>query len=197
MGDDVERKLKESEYTIRQLQNAMMLLLSECDYEKITISELVRCVEMNRTTFYLFYSSKDELVQDICDVFFMDHFRKFAKANLAHDDVYKEKVFYETCHELLKQKKAIRRLMAIRTDQFDGYSQMETALEQMIMQLFIENDIKLKDNGPLDLFAKLYAAYIMASVKWFVSEGEQYEINTLFEMVKTYKQHGMYALLED
>nr|WP_246543078.1 TetR/AcrR family transcriptional regulator [Fusibacter paucivorans] len=174
----------------------MIQLLNEKEYEKITISELVNCVKMNRTTFYLFYSSKEALVQDICDIFFTEHFRKFARANLTHDEVYKEKVFLETSRELLAQKKAIRRLMAIRTERFDGYSQMETALEQMIMNLFLENNIRIKNSGPLDLFAKLYAAYIMASVKWFVEEGEHYEINTLFEMVKAYKRHGMYVLLE-
>ncbi len=47
--------------TRERLQNALIELLNERGYDAITIQDIVERADVGRTTFYLHYSSKDEL----------------------------------------------------------------------------------------------------------------------------------------
>ena len=44
------------------LQQALIELISECRYDAITIQNIVDRAGVGRTTFYLHYSSKDEIL---------------------------------------------------------------------------------------------------------------------------------------
>lgn len=58
--------------TRRWLQDALRKLLKTKPYQKINIGEIVFKAEVARPTFYLHYSSKDELLMSIFDDLFTD-----------------------------------------------------------------------------------------------------------------------------
>ena len=51
----------------------MIQLTGEMDYDKITITAISDKANISRTTFYLFYSSKKELIYDISETFLDDY----------------------------------------------------------------------------------------------------------------------------
>lgn len=51
--------------TKQQLTNALILLCEEKNYYDITISDICTCAGVNRSTFYHYYNSKDDLLRKI------------------------------------------------------------------------------------------------------------------------------------
>lgn len=61
---------KESNRITREcLQTALIYLMSQMPFDKITISELVRRSGVSRTAFYRNYSSKEEILNELCTSF--------------------------------------------------------------------------------------------------------------------------------
>ncbi|WP_294607998.1 TetR/AcrR family transcriptional regulator [uncultured Streptococcus sp.] len=56
-----------SEFTDQKIKTVMLDLLLEKPYFKIRITDITTLANINRTTFCLFYQSKEELVQCICE----------------------------------------------------------------------------------------------------------------------------------
>ena len=55
------KKDRRVQRTREQLQKALIELIGECEYDAITIQDIVDRAKVGRTTFYLHYDSKDEL----------------------------------------------------------------------------------------------------------------------------------------
>ncbi len=73
----MERKIKVFIVTVQKLHQAMIRLLENQEYEKISVAGIAKEADLNRTTFYLFYSSKEELIYDICDTFLDEYIEIF------------------------------------------------------------------------------------------------------------------------
>ena len=65
------------QYTRTVLKNAMLTLLKEKSYEKITVKELCEAAEINRGTFYLHYASPVALLKDIENQFVSENMQIF------------------------------------------------------------------------------------------------------------------------
>lgn len=65
------------QYTRTVLKNAMLTLLKEKSYEKITVKELCEAAEINRGTFYLHYASPSALLKDIENQFVSENMQIF------------------------------------------------------------------------------------------------------------------------
>ena len=72
--------------TRRWLKDALRELLQEKPYQKIKIGEIVYKAEVARPTFYLHFSSKDELLLSLFDEMFAD-FREALQNKLKQDNV--------------------------------------------------------------------------------------------------------------
>ena len=61
---------KEANKVTREcLQTALIQLMSQKPFEKITITELVRRSGVSRTAFYRNYESKEEILNEVCRSF--------------------------------------------------------------------------------------------------------------------------------
>ncbi|MEM7531762.1 MAG: TetR/AcrR family transcriptional regulator [Chloroflexota bacterium] len=69
MKKDIDLRAKR---TRRWLQNALRELVQKKSYHKITIGEIVTKAEVARTTFYLHFESKDELLLSLFDNLFTE-----------------------------------------------------------------------------------------------------------------------------
>lgn len=71
--------------TKKNLKNSMILLLSEKDFEHITITELCREAEVSRITFYSHYNDKyallDEIFDDMLQIGTEDYYRRQRENN--------------------------------------------------------------------------------------------------------------------
>lgn len=63
--------------TKMNLQNALILLLNEKDYHRITVTDIVTSADYNRTTFYRHYQDKEALAQDLIHAILEDLTKSF------------------------------------------------------------------------------------------------------------------------
>ncbi|MBN2503570.1 MAG: TetR/AcrR family transcriptional regulator [Anaerolineales bacterium] len=75
MNDRLDPRVRR---TRAALQKALIGLMSEKDYQKISISEIADRAGLARPTFYLHYSSKDELLLGYMDSMFEDYMEQIA-----------------------------------------------------------------------------------------------------------------------
>lgn len=57
--------IRKREATKKRIQDAMMVLYSQVDFQKITVSMICSEAGLHRSTFYLYYNSTDELLREI------------------------------------------------------------------------------------------------------------------------------------
>ena len=50
--------------TLKQIDNALLNILSETSFDKITVDELCRTAIINRSTFYKYYKNKNDLLNN-------------------------------------------------------------------------------------------------------------------------------------
>ena len=68
------------------LQKALLDLLHEKNYNKITISDITRKADLARPTFYAHYKTKDHLLTSIIDGYLEGLFLTLEKANISKED---------------------------------------------------------------------------------------------------------------
>lgn len=195
--ETLERKLKNSEFTVQKLKEAMMVALNEKEYDKITIQYIVSLARINRTTFYLFYGSKQELLGEVCDTFLQDFFEGLIEATDAKDDKKEEVLFNEVIAYLRKWHDAIWRLINIRTPEFEACDRIVIAFKRMFLVAAKNANLKNSKDAPVTLFKELYAASIMATIKWWLLEGEKYQNLELLTMIRDIKHKGLSKVIEN
>ncbi len=98
------------------LQTALIYLMNEKPFDKITITELVARSGVSRSAFYRNYSSKDDIIEEICD----DILAVISKA--IHDiqnkdDVYQ--LFYQIFEEIKENEQKM--MLFLKADYPDKY----------------------------------------------------------------------------
>jgi AcrR family transcriptional regulator len=74
-----QKKMQESKYqkTARRMDEALLELLYRKDYEYITIKEICKKAEVNRSTFYLHYENMDDLLLECLTLKYDEFFSSF------------------------------------------------------------------------------------------------------------------------
>lgn len=77
-----EKKIRKTDrrtlYTIQVIKDVYLELLHEKNWEKISVTEICKRAEINRTTFYLHYESSTHVLEDILDELFEKLTKDFA-----------------------------------------------------------------------------------------------------------------------
>lgn len=116
IGDiSMERKLKNtSAQTLQNIQNSMIQLMGEMDYDKITITAISDKANISRTTFYLFYSSKKELIYDISDTFLDDYMDTFIQSMDVASQESVDRIFRQAFFNLKKKANVLKVFMDLK-----------------------------------------------------------------------------------
>ena len=59
-----DRRISKSK---RELKEALLVLMEQKDFKRISITDIVTCADLNRGTFYKHYQSKEELLHELID----------------------------------------------------------------------------------------------------------------------------------
>ncbi|BCZ45450.1 TetR/AcrR family transcriptional regulator [Clostridium gelidum] len=128
MDKYLEKKDRRIEKTQKSIRDALITLLAEKDASKITIKELAETANINRKTFYMHYSSIDDifdkianeaiekflLILDKCDFFYeqFDAYTFFTTLNnvLNEDFDFYQKLVHTNSHNflLIKVKRILK-----------------------------------------------------------------------------------------
>ena len=79
------RYKKEEETALNKVYNATVNLLKEKEYSKITNSDIIREAKISRSTFYIYFKNKDQILTHICDDIFNHVFSNHLIKEKHHD----------------------------------------------------------------------------------------------------------------
>ena len=187
-------KVISSEYTVQKLKGKLLELLNEKAYSKITISNITERAGISRTTFYLFYDSKDELFADLCHTMLVPVYTRFYLASMNQDATERE-AFHSAMQFVNTWKPAMKRIMSVRTRCGAGDSLLAESLETLFLSEDIRSDLHSKPGRYYELFAKLYASAIFSTLAWQYEHEDECGEEEFFTFVKSVKMRGLYDLL--
>lgn len=181
----------QSEATQQKIQNAIIELLQIKSYREITIAEITKKSQINRTTFYLFYSSKEELIRDITFTFIDWYVENLGKSFLLDGETGK-KLLNDTFKKIKKQSKLIKTLLNIQINDFVPYLEIKSGIEEIVYK-----GLKGKSNNErIILISKLYASSAITTVEWWIDNCNNYSEDFIFEIIYSCLYKGMITLLE-
>jgi AcrR family transcriptional regulator len=165
MNEHIEKKDRRIGKTLKSIRDALMNLLEEKDVSQITIKELAECANINRKTFYMHYSSIDDildkienetiekflLILDKCD-FFHDQFNEYAFFTSLNDVINEDFDFYQ------------------KLIHANSYNFLLIKVKKILKDTLIERFYKKLNNDKevLNLYAEFTASGIMSMyLEWF------------------------------
>lgn len=169
--------------TRANIKNTFIELLSEKEFNEITIQNILDKALINRSTFYKHYSDKYELAEQLASevlknaaLFINERFND-KKENDLFSTIYKAYV------HLYSQRKTILALWKIRTNALHIYDDIEDLLKKNFMQYLILHN-NFKDSSLLDYYSTLYSSLVLTTLKWILTSGNESNIKKILEQVE-------------
>jgi AcrR family transcriptional regulator len=189
--------------TRHALEDALISLILEKGYDAVTIEEITDRADLGRTTFYLHFRDKEELLMNAIDTMIEDFLAqhetqpltkqmlnkniKYTPEGFTHYGYLIKQIFIHAQEnaDLYKvmlrgegSKKAIQRLTEISKQEF---------MRRM------RNFPNLQSKVPLDVLAVHFTGSILQLVTWWLEEDKPYSIE---EMVGYFQQMFVFGALE-
>lgn len=182
----------ESEYTSRIIKNNFIQLVLENGYDNVTITSIARRCEINRTTFYLFYSSKEELAREIFEETLTSLTDDFFSV---YSDWGDEAIPIIKKHFIHFKKEApvIKALFSIKDARFVPYIELKVLFENSLLNLKNKNKDIDKDN--LNLFCIYTATNAVATIEWWVNNCDYHTEDYIVEIIQKSLNTGFFSLL--
>ncbi|MFL0252531.1 TetR/AcrR family transcriptional regulator [Clostridium neuense] len=180
--------------TRANIKNTFIELLSEKEFNEITIQNILDKALINRSTFYKHYSDKYELAEQLVDevlkntaLFINERF-----SNKKEEDLFS--TIYKAYVHLYDQRKTILALWKIRTSTLHLYDDIEDLLKKNFMQYLILHN-NFKDSSLLDYYSTIYSSLVLTTLKWILTSGNESDIKKILKQVQN--RFGSEILLED
>jgi AcrR family transcriptional regulator len=167
--------------TRRLLQSALVELIKEKGYDPVTIQDITERANLGRTTFYLHYQSKDDLLLDHhADMSTQFNFGIFSREELFGDTPQPRMIEYL---ELLTQNRPM--FHAFRSSK-ESIIILRRMREQIVSNL--ENSLKTifpdaEPRIPLDVLAEYVVGAQLALIDWWMTTRTAYDPAQLATML--------------
>jgi AcrR family transcriptional regulator len=157
------------------LQKALMDLIHECDYDAITVQDIVDRANVGRTTFYLHYNSKEDLFMS-CHEAIVSEFHLGPHHPLSRDELLSPKAPAGTAS-------AYRHLAEVRTVLHPIFQGKDSQLIVQRMREWSAQEIEAslhaafggaRSTIPLDVLAHYLAGARIALVQWWLKQRQSH-----------------------
>ena len=187
--------------TRRALQKSLVDLILEQGYDAVTIEEITDRADLGRTTFYLHYKDKEELlmhaIDTICEDFLETHSSLLAQIDSPENALKQlrynldERILYHIFAHARENANLYKVMLrgeggARATRRFANVIQDET-----VKRLKQIKGLEIK--VPIEIFAVYFSGTIMEMVTWWLEENQPYPIE---EMVTYCQQVFIYGALD-
>lgn len=182
----------ESKYfnTARLMNEALLLLLENKDYEYITVKEICSKAGVNRSTFYLHYETIDDLLQETIEYIKKQFFNSFNGAQLNKEIINKSSLeelvlitpeYLTPYLQFLKDNKNVFILINKKPTLFNS----EMIFEKMYKELFIPilNKFDVAKENQVYVFEFYFKGVFAIITKW-LSLDCNLSINELISIIK-------------
>ena len=166
--DRRQRKTREAIFS------AFVELLSEKEFGKITVGEIIESANIGRATFYAHFETKDFLLKELCEELFAHVFEASTGEEETHAHIFDcdapDSVFLHLLQHLQKNDNNILELLSCpNNDLFLRYFKTELLkLVKSQMELFEKG----RANGlPEEFWLNHIAATFVETVRWWIEGG--------------------------
>lgn len=169
--------------TRANIKNTFIELLSEKDFNEITVQNILDKALINRSTFYKHYSDKYELAEQLIGEI-MTNVTSFL--NDRFSDMKEDKflsTLYNAYEYLYDQKKTILALWKIQTESIHLYDDCQNLLKKNFMQYLIIHNT-CEDSSLSDYYSTIYASLVLTTIKWLLTSGKEADIKKILEQLQ-------------
>ncbi len=191
------RRLADSTYTVEKLKQALLRCLNEKEYADITITEIARLAGINRSSFYLFFGSKDGLFVELCHSIIDKWFQPFFDLNISGKEDKEKDLFYELIPWVRTWAPALKRAVGVRTESSDGFMLFAAAVEDNMRAQKILQAEEANRQKRYDLFIKIYSVGVVSLFQWWLGEGEGFEEEEFHSIIERLRYKGYFSILQD
>lgn len=187
--------------TRRALQDALIKLILEEGYDSVTIEEITERADLGRTTFYLHFRDKEELlmqaIDTICEEFIEQHSSLLAEIDSPKNAL--KQLRYNLDERILFH------IFAHARDNADLYRVMlrgegGARATQRFADIIRDETIKrlnrirgLEIKVPAEIFAVYFTGMLMELVTWWLEEDQPF---TIEEMVSFFQQMFLFGAMD-
>ena len=174
----VDRRVTRS---IRAIEDAYFDILTTKDPERITISEIARKADIDRKTFYLHYSSTDEILEKIADRKSKELMKKVKEETAKNTSVSVRKIF-DLLHNTISEDVPLYRQVAKVRDNSLFWLRTNTYLENILLEIcdefiHVDKDVKI----PL---VKLFSAGLLNVYRSWLRHEIDMDFSTLGNIIE-------------
>ena len=72
---------------------------------------------------------------------------------------------------------------------------MEKSIQKAVLDFIVKNGYTMKYGGSIELLSSIYAADVMATVKWWIYNYKEYDILFIKNMIFDNNHKGLFSLL--
>lgn len=186
--EDRQRTDRRKARTRRQLRQALLGLILEKGYDAVTIEDITERADLGRTTFYLHYRDKDELLLESIQAT-ADELRAQVPFDrwtpgeslpstilLVFRHAAENQVLYRIILNGTGSMRMTGRLREIISSETSRFLTQQTKTGQ----------IKLNPTVPLDLYANYFASALLGFITWWLEEAPSYtpeEMSVMFQQM--------------
>ena len=169
----MDRRQKKSREAIF---NAFTSLLSEKNYNQISVQEIIDTADVGRTTFYAHFETKDYLLKDLCEELF-GHIIDTAMG-LPHGHYHyscgsaTDSVFLHLLRHLQENDRHILELLSSQNnDLFLRY--FKSNLKKLIISQYAQKGLLKNSKLPEDYLVNHISASFVETVSWWLSRNRK------------------------
>jgi AcrR family transcriptional regulator len=178
------KKDRRTQRTRGSLQTALMELINERGYDAITVQDIVDRADVGRTTFYLHYSSKDELFMD-CHQVIVNKFRIGSLHPLSREEMLSP----EAPPTMTSAYRHLEEARAMLYSIFQGKEgllilrRIRDWNAQEIKSNLSANFAEADSTIPLDILSSYLAGAQIALLQWWLEKRQPHTLENLAQML--------------
>ncbi|MCA9883542.1 MAG: TetR/AcrR family transcriptional regulator [Anaerolineae bacterium] len=176
--DKVDKRVQRTRSLLR---TALIQLIREKGYDAVTIQDITERANLGRTTFYLHYESKDDLM--------LDHHADFASRLTLRILSTEELLGDEPSHQLetLLQELADHKQVYFALMRSKDAQSIKTGIQRQMVENLLEN-LKIayphtEPNQPIDMLANYIVGAHFAMIDWWLSYRNEYSAHNIARLL--------------
>jgi AcrR family transcriptional regulator len=186
----MDRRIKKTKAAI---QEAYFSLLIEKETPKITITELTERANVDRKTFYLHYSSVEDIVKEALEEQ-TEHLLSILKQEDYFSHPFEFEKVFQSMNQLLEQDLPLYRLIAKNPLFRNFWDQFQDILARTMVDMYKEiSPVPLEE---LEIYSKFYSAGIIAVYSDWLTSAKSVPIEQLAQIAGKLIGEGVPELIK-
>ena len=187
---------RRSNRTRRQLKEALLSLILEKGYDAVTIEDITQRADLGRTTFYLHYKDKEDLLLSSVNEMVDDFIAQVSPQPVEawRGDAGLEGITsgisapMQLVFEHAEQNADLYRVVLQGTGRMPATSQVKNVINGAVKTFLLQNRKEIFESGkapvPLDIFVNYFTGALLGLLTWWLENDTQYSAQEMAEFFR-------------